>query len=179
MNFDSIQNPVKANFLVGFADLSKFGRITAKMDDAELFDLLTGWYELAGDLVSSSGGQVVKCIDDALLIVYPEDKCDEGVLGLIELQEKSEQFFQERNINTKLKMTAHFGEAVMGKTGIKGDKHLDILGKTVNTAAMLETQNGFAMTAAAFRSLSPEPRKKFKKHTPPITYIPVEERHRD
>jgi hypothetical protein len=36
-----------------------------------------------------------------------------------------------------------------------------------------------ALSPQAFRKLEPETRKLFKKHTPPVTYIPVEERHRD
>ena len=38
---------------------------------------------------------------------------------------------------------------------------------------------GFAMTPEAFRKLGPETRKLFKKHTPPVVYIPIEQPHRD
>jgi hypothetical protein len=33
------------------------------------------------------------------------------------------------------------------------------------------------MTPPAFRALSPETRKMFKKHTPPVTYIALEDSH--
>jgi len=33
-----------------------------------------------------------------------------------------------------------------------------------------------ALTASAFRALKPETRTLFKKHTPPISYIGVEDR---
>jgi hypothetical protein len=42
----------------------------------------------------------------------------------------------------------------------------------VNTAATLESRN-FALSAQAFRKLGPAARKAFRKHTPPVTYIPV------
>ena len=43
-------------------------------------------------------------------------------------------------------------------------------GKTVNVAATLPS-TGLAITPAVFRSLQPETRTLFKKHTPPISYI--------
>ena len=39
--------------------------------------------------------------------------------------------------------------------------------------------NGFTLTPQAFRQLNPDTRKLFKKHTPPVTYIPLEELHGD
>lgn len=63
-----------------------------------------------------------------------------------------------------------------GPIGTRNDKRLDVFGETVNIAAMLKA-NGIAITPQVFRKLEPETRKLFKKHTPPVTYIPVEERH--
>jgi hypothetical protein len=37
---------------------------------------------------------------------------------------------------------------------------------------------GVALSGEAFRKLGPEMRKRFKKHTPPITYIRVEDPRR-
>src|SRR2546430_11863176 len=52
------------------------------------------------------------------------------------------------------------------------------LGKTVNVAARLEASSGVALSAEAFRRLGPDVRTRFKKHTPPITYIRQEDAHR-
>jgi hypothetical protein len=49
---------------------------------------------------------------------------------------------------------------------------------TVNIAATLKS-NDLAITPQLFRRLNPDTRKLFKKHTPPITYIPVNESHQD
>jgi len=43
----------------------------------------------------------------------------------------------------------------------------------VNVAARLQTRS-FALSAETFRLLSPAARKVFKKHTPPILYIPLD-----
>ena len=49
-------------------------------------------------------------------------------------------------------------------------------GQTVMVAATIKS-SGLALTAQAFRKLNKETRKLFKKHTPAISYIPVDERH--
>ncbi len=70
----------------------------------------------------------------------------------------------------------HTGTVIAGPLGARGDKRFDVIGDTVNVAARLQTRS-FAMSAEVFRLLSPEARKSFKKHTPPITYIPLDAAH--
>jgi hypothetical protein len=62
--------------------------------------------------------------------------------------------------------------------GTRAEKRFDIFGEMVNTAALLPS-HGFAITPSLFRYLGPSTRKLFKKPTPPVTYMPVEERHQD
>lgn len=52
-----------------------------------------------------------------------------------------------------------------------------MLGRSVNAAALLDS-TGVALSVEAFRKLGPELRKRFKKHTPTITYIRAEDPHR-
>jgi class 3 adenylate cyclase len=82
-----------------------------------------------------------------LLVVFDEAHVDLGVEALLALKDA--------------------GEA--------GDKRYDVIGKTVNTAAALEGR-GVALSVSAFRKLGPALRRRFKKHTPPITYIRLEDR---
>ena len=65
-----------------------------------------------------------------------------------------------------------------GRVGTTAEKRVDVFGVTVNTAALL-TSHGLALSPQVFRKLGAETRKLFKKHTPPVTYIPVGEAHRD
>jgi hypothetical protein len=66
----------------------------------------------------------------------------------------------------------------LGPLGTRDDKKTDVLGSTVNTLFLLKV-SGFALTPEAFRKLTPETRKLFKKHTPPVFYIPTTQLHRD
>jgi len=47
----------------------------------------------------------------------------------------------------------------------------------VNTTATLEG-SGVTLSVSAFRKLGPELRRRFRKHTPPITYIRLEDPRR-
>ena len=75
-------------------------------------------------------------------------------------------------------LKAHFGPVVIGEMKWGNLAHLDVYGETVNIAATLESF-GFSITPQAFRQLSFDQRKVFKKHTPPIRYIPTDEQHND
>ncbi|MBI5210797.1 MAG: adenylate/guanylate cyclase domain-containing protein [Elusimicrobia bacterium] len=164
--------------LVAFCDLSGFGRYSRSVSDRSLLDTMAEYFELVGDIVEGSGGRVVKFIGDAALIVYPEDLADAGVRALLELKGRGDAWMEERGIPCRHEMKAHVGPVVCGHVGTRRDKRFDVFGQTVNTAAVTKS-NGVAITPQAFRKLAPGTRTLFKKHTPPVTYIPVEERHRD
>ena len=73
---------------------------------------------------------------------------------------------------------AHFGQVVAGEFGARSEKRFDLLGKTVNTAAILVGSGGVTLSTEAFRKLGPELRRRFKKHSAPVTFIRSEDPHR-
>jgi hypothetical protein len=72
----------------------------------------------------------------------------------------------------------HLGPVALGRVGSPGEEIIDVCGKTVNVAASLPS-TGLALSPAAFRSLEPQTRQLFKKHTPPITYISADDARPD
>jgi adenylate cyclase len=170
--FNEITTAQKMNLLVAFFDLTGFARFSQNHLAREVFDLLSHYYELVGDIVEGSGGKVVKFIGDAGLIVYPANDANRGILALKALQETGDAWLADHNMPSRHIIKAHFGPVVCGQVGTRSDKRFDLFGETVNIAATLKS-NGFAMTPQAFRKLDADTRKLFKKHTPPITYIPL------
>ena len=168
----------ETNLLVAFFDLTQFARFARKHTDREVFDMLQKYYEFVGDVVREGGGTVVKFIGDAGLLAFPETCVDTGVLALKKLKEEGDSWLGSRDIPCRNVIKAHFGPVVCGPMGTREEKKFDVCGGTVNTAALLKT-DGLGMTSQVFRKLSKEVRKHFKKHMPPVTYIPVEQRHRD
>jgi hypothetical protein len=65
-----------------------------------------------------------------------------------------------------------------GPFGAAGARRFDVIGKAVNTAATLADGSGVTLSVSAFRKLGPELRRRFHKHTPPITYIRLEDPRR-
>mgnify|MGYP001554199683 CR=1 FL=1 len=174
----NITTPTELETLVVFSDLTNFYRHAKTMSDGELFEWISAYFEMAGEIIEDGGGTVVKTIGDAILFLFPEDKVDEGVKSLILLQEKTKEWMEGRRCPCQAIIKAHFGPVVVGPVGTKSNKRFDVYGKTVNNAARLQS-HGLALTPQVFRKLSADTRKLFKKHTPPYRYIPLAEHHRD
>jgi class 3 adenylate cyclase len=163
--------------LVVFVDLTRFGAQSQRVDDVELADTIDAYYEQVGASVQAAGGRVVKFVGDGVLIAFAEDHVDRGVEMLLALKEAVDRSMAQRGWECRLIAKAHFGTAIAGPFGLAADKHHDVIGKTVNTAAMLDS-TGVTLSVAAFRKLSPALRRRFKKHTPPVTYIRIEDPRR-
>ena len=174
----TMTEPQELDLLVTFFDLTGFARYARKRTNREVLDALSTYYELIGDHVEPSGGAVIKFIGDAGLVVYPEEHVNQGVLALRAAKEAGDAWWALQDASSQSIYKLHFGPVCCAHVGTKTNKQFDVFGNTVNTAAMLKS-HGFAMTAQVFRQLTPETRKLFKKHTPPITYIPLEEPHKD
>jgi len=158
--------------LVTISDLTGYAKFAAKKPENEIFQLLSDYYELVGDVIAPASGRVIKFMGDGALMLFPEDKVDAGVRALLELQGRGNRFLSERNVPSQHHIRAHFGPVCCGEVGTRNDKRLDVLGSTVNAVFMMKTP-GFAITPGTFRKLAPRTRKLFKKHMPPIAYIPL------
>ena len=145
-------------------------------DDEEIFALLADYYSLVGQIIEDGGGRVLKYMGDAALIIFPEDCVDSAVGALLDLREQGDGWLKEREFESTHAINAHFGPACVGYVGSKDAKQLDAFGETINIAASRPTHS-LSLSTQAFRKLSPLSRKAFKKHTPPLTYIPTDERH--
>ena len=162
--------------LVAFVDLTNFARVSHNKTCTEVFDLCAGFFEGLGKIITEAGGTVVKPIGDAALITFPKNKVDAGVLALLQSKLEVDQMMQAADLPCRLIVKAHFGEVATGTIVAGSSKWHEVYGETVNIAATLESK-GFAISPQLFRCLGTESRRLFKKHTPPMTYIPLSERH--
>jgi adenylate cyclase len=175
--FARIACPTELNLLVAFFDLTQFASFSRTVSDRELFEFLADYYDFVGACVQQSGGTIVKFMGDAGLAVWPEAMVDRGVLGLRDLKESGDHWLDRRSLHCRHVIKADFGPVVCGPIGSRNDRRFDVFGQTVHTAALL-VSNGLAITPAVFGKLQRETRKAFKRRTPPVTYVPVEERRR-
>jgi adenylate cyclase len=175
--FDS-PTPVSTEMLVSFFDMAGFAKAISalKLAETDLYRLLASYYEFIGDIIEPSGGIIIKFMGDAALVVFPSEKIEEGVMALVKVKEDGDRWLKDHNLPCRNIVKVHYGTVAAGLLGTKSHKKPDILGQTVNTTALMDSR-GFAISPQVFRKLSKDARKFFKKHTPPITYIPVSEKH--
>lgn len=164
-------------FLIAFVDLTRFMSQSQRVTDAETADTLDAFYRQGAETVDAAKGRVVKFIGDAALVVFPEDGVDTGVHALLDLKESVDRLMSSRGWECRLTVKAHFGTVVAGSFGPPDAGHFDVIGKAVNIAASLDGA-GVTLSVSAFRKLGPELRRRFKKHTPPVTYIRTEDPRR-
>ena len=171
-------NPTEKKLLISFCDLTNFAKISRRNDETEIFNYLSSIYEIIGEIIEDSNGRVIKFIGDSALIIFEENDVDAGVIALKKLKTEIDDYNKNISYESRLVVKAHFGKVITGMMGTKNNKRFDLIGNEVNIAATLKS-NGYAISVEAFRKLKPETRKLFKKHTPPITYIDIDEKHKD
>ena len=166
----------ETELLIAFSDLTAYTVTARRLSPHDVAALMEAFYERTHALIEPAGGRIVKFIGDAALIVFPAERAGDGVLALLHYKRELDGWLASVGYPGRLTVKAHFGRAVAGEFGPPHARRYDLLGDDVNTTARLES-HGFAISAQAFRTLSAEGRKHFKKHTPPITYIPLEQQH--
>ncbi len=162
------------SLLIALCDLTRYTQHTRDSADADVAQTMEDYYQQVSTLIRARGGRVVKFMGDAALIVFPEELADEGVRALLDLKRDIEAWLDEIGWDSRLVVRVHFGSCIAGPYG--DERRFDVIGGAVNTTARLPS-GSYALSTQAFRRLAPETRKRFKKHTPPITYIREEDRH--
>jgi len=123
---------------VAFLDLAGFGRWAATHSDRRVAGLLQGVYELAAERLGGSGGHVVKVIGDAMLVVFEPGRTPEIVETLHGLATDLGIAARVHGFETRLDARVHLGPVVAGSFGPPGLERFDVLGRTVNDAALLQ-----------------------------------------
>src|SRR5262249_50560888 len=160
------------HLLIVFADLTRFMVNSRGTPDAALAELLDGFYRHSEGAVEAAGGRVVKFMGDAFLAVWPEEAAGAGAAALPAIKRGIDAWMAGQGWDSRLVMKAHFGRAIAGGFGARGD--FDVIGSEVNVAATLPART-VSLSAEAFRRLAGDARRGFQKHTPPIVYIPVDD----
>lgn len=157
---------------IAFVDITPFTRASRGLSETSLAELVSDCYAMFDAAAVTSGGTTVKFLGDGALLVWPESSTNEAVSSLLELQNQFEAAMQARGLAMSLVVKGHAGTAIAGSFGTPGREQFDIIGTAVMTAARLEART-MALSADAFRRLTPEMRTRFKKHTEPVVYIPA------
>ncbi len=171
-----LTQPTEMDLLVGSYDLNGYVKYCRTVPTRTVFELLAGYFDYTGGMIAVAGGRFVKATGDAGLTAFPAEGADAGVRAHLDVQKLGNIWLKEHGYPRQARIGLSLGSVTCGPLGAPGQAHFDIIGSTVNTAFTMDTE-GFAMTPAVFRALEPATRKLFKKHTPPISYIALEDKH--
>ena len=166
----------EVELLLAFVNLNGYTAQVSRLPELDVARVMSGYYALVDELVVARGGRVVKFIGDAALVVFPAGLADAGVDTVLALADEIGRFMHNEGWECRPIAKVHYGTVAAGVFGGGAAARYDVLGKAVNLTARLES-SGVALSAEAFRRLDPAMRQRFKKHTPPITYIRVDDAH--
>lgn len=141
----------------------------------QVWEIMSGLFALTGTIVAQAGGRQIKTLGDNGLAVFPIDTADTATRALLDLKTQAEDWLAQRGYRSRIHLKADIGPVAIGRIGTPGEEILDVFGRPVATAFTMPS-TGIAITAPLFRQLDEETRKLFRKHTPPVTYIGVEDR---
>ncbi len=147
MDFEVIKTPIELTLVMAFADPTDYVKACKEKSSREIFDMMSDYFELAGDIVDGGGGKIVKFMGDALFAVFPGDDPVKAVNVLKELKAEVESFFKRQGVKSVLKVKAHIGPATCGAIGTRMHKQFDVVGHEVNATSMLP-ENDFALSVA-------------------------------
>jgi len=168
--------PAQCEALVAFYDCHWLNQYAEKVGAAAVMSAMSGYFNVTGQIIKDAGGKLIKTMGDNGLVVFPAELVDDGVLALQDVQRQGESWLAQRGTKSRVTVRMDLGPVMLGLVGGPGDEIVDVFGKPVAQAYLLPC-NGFSMSPAVFRGLAPETRTLFKKHTPPIRYIGVDEHH--
>ncbi len=169
MSLSTIATPRVARLLIAFCDIDGFLGISKRLgDDLALFRFMDGYLKEAQALLGA--GLVIKMMGDEFIFLSEEP--DAGLRALLEAKPRLEAILAAAGGQASLRVRAHVGEMAVGPFG-PGDA-IDVYGDAVNRCARLDERRhagSVLISPEAFRSLSPETRKLFRRQTPQVVYL--------
>lgn len=135
---------------IWYADLRGFTQLSESLPPARLLDLLNSYFELVAAAVTPRGGEILRFMGDAMLIVFPADK--QGELGsacrsahdaALEAFSRAEEINRRRRLDgcpeIRFGVGLNAGGVIYGNVGSPDRLDFTVIGPAVNRTARLES----------------------------------------
>lgn len=133
-----------------FSDLRDFTPLTESLSMEELLQTLNEYFELVAAAVTARGGEILRFIGDAMLIVFPSiDKERVGDACTAALESAQDAFSALAALNHRRRRAGrpeirfgvglHVGEVIYGNVGAPNRLDFTVMGPAVNRTARLES----------------------------------------
>jgi class 3 adenylate cyclase len=134
----------KMELAVLFSDIRGFTSISEDMDPMELVTILNGYFDQMDRAISKEGGSINKYMGDGILAIFGapqplENPSTSAVAAAMEKIENLKLFNKEKNLDLRIGIGVHTGEAVVGNIGSEARTEYTVIGDTVNLGARVES----------------------------------------
>jgi len=135
--------------VVWFSDLRDFTPLTETLPPKEMLAMLNMYFETVDNAVSSHGGEILRFIGDAMLIVFPTNEfksvanaCRAAIFASIDAFNSmaTVNLMRRRHKEPEIRFGVglHVGEVVYGNVGGRDRLDFTVMGPAVNRTARLE-----------------------------------------
>ena len=135
---------------IWYADLRDFTALSEKLPSARLLEMLNAYFELVAQAVTPRGGEILRFMGDAMLILFPADQ--KGQLGAAcaaAMDAALDAFARAETVNHRRRLDScpeirfgvglNAGQVVYGNVGAPDRLDFTVIGPAVNRAARLES----------------------------------------
>ena len=137
------------NAALWFSDLRNFTRVTETSPSADVLQMLNDYFEFVAAAVGARGGEILRFIGDAMLIVFPiraNADCRPACQAAIEAARDAQSTIATLNFQRRRHGQAeiefgvglNIGEVVYGNVGAPDRLDFTVMGPAVNRTARLE-----------------------------------------
>jgi adenylate cyclase len=133
-----------------FSDLRDFTHLTETLTAKQVLEMLNEYFEFVSAAVSARGGEILRFIGDAMLIVFPIDDnmcqqtaCNAAIDAAIDAQSTlasiNHQRRRHRLPEIQFGVGLNVGEVIYGNVGAPDRLDFTVMGPAVNRTARLES----------------------------------------
>ena len=138
------------NAALWFSDLRDFTRLTESLPAHQLLKILNDYFEFVAAAVTARGGEILRFIGDAMLIVFPIDEqvspqsaCQAALEAARDAQQSiaSLNHIRRRHGEEEIRfgLGLNVGEVIYGNVGAPDRLDFTVMGPAVNRTARLES----------------------------------------
>ena len=138
------------NAALWFSDLRDFTHLTETLPTQQVLEMLNEYFAFVAAAVTARGGEILRFIGDAMLIVFPidddmcrETACNAAIDSAIDAQSTLASLNHQRRRHgqpeIKFGVGLNVGEVVYGNVGAPNRLDFTVMGPTVNRTARLES----------------------------------------
>ena len=136
--------------VIWYSDLRGSTALTERLPEAQMLELVNDYFALISDSVTPKGGEVLRFVGDAMLVIFPigaERGAEQAAQDAIDAVEDAERRRRRLNRQWRARGVAEirfglgldFGELVYGNVGALQRLDFTVMGAAVNRAARIET----------------------------------------